>query len=127
MDSKHSTELESGPIIAITHTLDGGRVHQPLRHENPKQAYTGAPVVHQEDIKEEISNLCAGFFSGFDGTNVLVPTLDYLLDRGWDSQEDTGEIRRSTEITDRKWTLLFIVLSKVCQLGRRVKPRPGVL
>jgi hypothetical protein len=43
----------------------------------------GAPVVHQEEDNDNLSNVCLGFFSQFDGNNALVPTVDFLIADGW--------------------------------------------
>ena len=43
----------------------------------------GAPVVHQEDDDDNVSNVCLGFFYQFDGNNALVPTVDFLIADGW--------------------------------------------
>lgn len=44
----------------------------------------GAPVVHQEDDNPLVSNICIGFFSQYDGSNAVVPVVEYLINEGWE-------------------------------------------
>ena len=48
-----------------------------------KEGICGAPLVHQESDDINMSNVCVGFFWKYEGTNAVIPTLDYLIDRGW--------------------------------------------
>lgn len=46
-----------------------------------KAGTCGSPIVHQERDDDVIGNLCVGFFSAFDGANIVAPTVDYLSHR----------------------------------------------
>ena len=48
-----------------------------------KEGICGAPLVHQESDDADMSNACVGFFWKYEGTNAVIPTLDYLIDQGW--------------------------------------------
>ena len=48
-----------------------------------KEGICGAPLVHQENDDINMSNMCTGFFWKYEGTNAIIPTLDYLIDQGW--------------------------------------------
>ena len=47
-----------------------------------KEGICGAPLVHQEG-DDNMSNVCVGFFWKYEGINAIIPTLDYLIDQGW--------------------------------------------
>jgi hypothetical protein len=48
-----------------------------------KEGICGAPLVHQESDDTNMSKVCVGFFWKYEGTNAVIPTLDYLIDQGW--------------------------------------------
>ena len=48
----------------------------------------GAPVVHQEDEDPLLDCGCVGVFSDYDGINALVPTIDHLVEKGWELVKD---------------------------------------
>jgi hypothetical protein len=60
-------------------------VHQQVNKTWQKKGSV-APLVHQEDDdgNPNLSNTCVGFFWKYEGTNAIIPSLDYLINQGWE-------------------------------------------
>jgi hypothetical protein len=43
---------------------------------------------NQEDENPILDCGCVGFFSEYDGINALVPTIDHLVEKGWEILKD---------------------------------------